>query len=245
MTKISILAVLADRDLELDLSRKNRTKHFNPRGPCGPRQRAFGGRRPQVIFQSSRSLRTATRASSGRNGDHQYFNPRGPCGPQLLNLRPKEVPPNISILAVLADRDGLFRHVLRLMSRFQSSRSLRTATCAPLPGLCAYHISILAVLADRDCNYLPIGADITYISILAVLADRDAGDPDTVRRPHISILAVLADRDPAAGCLAAKSRHFNPRGPCGPRLGPRAAGVTIKEISILAVLADRDPPPHG
>ena len=105
MTKISILAVLADRDLELDLSRKNRTKHFNPRGPCGPRQRAFGGRRPQVIFQSSRSLRTATRASSGRNGDHQYFNPRGPCGPQLLNLRPKEVPPNISILAVLADRD--------------------------------------------------------------------------------------------------------------------------------------------
>ena len=58
------------------------------------------------------------------------------------------------------------------MIEFQSSRSLRTATCGYYRLLGEFAISILAVLADRDqC-------------------------PENVNNPHsISILAVLADRD--------------------------------------------------
>ena len=82
MTKISILAVLADRDLELDLSRKNRTKHFNPRGPCGPRLFIKFLNLESETFQSSRSLRTATTRPGGCPSHRPYFNPRGPCGPR-------------------------------------------------------------------------------------------------------------------------------------------------------------------
>ena len=34
--------------------------------------------------------------------------------------------------------------------------------------------------------------------------------------------------------------HFNPRGPCGPRLFRLAVEFNVSHISILAVLADRD-----
>ena len=57
---ISILAVLADRDaLPLPVLRL------------------------LVLFQSSRSLRTATRRSGNLGRSHTNFNPRGPCGPRL------------------------------------------------------------------------------------------------------------------------------------------------------------------
>ena len=121
---ISILAVLADRDLLSGLLRHSCRRYFNPRGPCGPRRNApgrpdfnprgpcgprLGTRLPPrysgryfnprgpcgprrhadscdihvLIFQSSRSLRTATKQSGERGHRHKYFNPRGPCGPRL------------------------------------------------------------------------------------------------------------------------------------------------------------------
>ena len=58
-----------------------------------------------ILFQSSRSLRTATQTHRMQIWSCRDFNPRGPCGP----------------------RHG--RRLLRLPgSKFQSSRSLRTAT---------------------------------------------------------------------------------------------------------------------
>ena len=112
--------------------------NFNPRGPCGPRrhgadgtetetdgisilavladrdfERAFDGLRPQEIFkssrslrtatpmvslstvdikfQSSRSLRTATQERAEPNQVSPYFNPRGPCGPRQQR-RTKDLP---------------------------------------------------------------------------------------------------------------------------------------------------------
>ena len=125
--RISILAVLADRDgsgLKLDLSRKN---NFNPRGPCGPRRGTINSANRRQLFQSSRSLRTATQEAvadkytamisilavladrdssrSKTNSLNTDFNPRGPCGPRPC-------------LTVWCGSTG----------RFQSSRSLRTAT---------------------------------------------------------------------------------------------------------------------
>ena len=124
-----------------------------------------------------------------------YFNPRGPCGPRLHRRRN---PPgrDISILAVLADRDdnpALRRTINQL---FQSSRSLRTATL-PLYAIDNNgNISILAVLADRDQDIQQEATNSSEISILAVLADRDGrGGLNRADQQIISILAVLADRD--------------------------------------------------
>ena len=150
--EISILAVLADRDIAL-ISIALPPYHFNPRGPCGPRRGLPG--------------------CLGR-------------------------PHGISILAVLADRDSSPWRLPQPPPIFQSSRSLRTATHGIVGGRRGAGISILAVLADRDQLTASASVSNSGISILAVLADRDM----PYRRPvgvgeEISILAVLADRDPA------------------------------------------------
>ena len=101
--------------------------YFNPRGPCGPRPANWARRWPWRIsilavladrdahwvrpsatltaFQSSRSLRTATRRSTGKRCRAAYFNPRGPCGPRRREAPHGGGHAGISILAVLADRD--------------------------------------------------------------------------------------------------------------------------------------------
>ena len=147
---ISILAVLADRD-NLTFSTGRRHTDFNPRGPCGPRQDAKHQATAHTGFQSSRSLRTAT------------------------NHREKlQMTQSISILAVLADRDSSRSAARAKALAFQSSRSLRTATCGSgLRSMRTRRISILAVLADRDWQAGRRGPPWKEISILAVLADRD------------------------------------------------------------------------
>ena len=147
---ISILAVLADRDI-IRRSRSGSRKNFNPRGPCGPRRA-----RPAVI--KPRPPYFNPRGPCGpRPISHtlllqrcKYFNPRGPCGPRRSCSEPPETPGGISILAVLADRDN--------PETAQGER--------------AHCISILAVLADRDGGD-GAKAKQLHISILAVLADRD------------------------------------------------------------------------
>ena len=147
---ISILAVLADRDMGQDGTGEGSTVFQSSRSlrtatiivvlPA-----------PGKPFQSSRSLRTATRSAelstattrisilavlADRDTDRTFpssaltidFNPRGPCGPRPSVLRNHAVEAHISILAVLADRDSTQTTHLKLDLR----------------------ISILAVLADRD-----------------------------------------------------------------------------------------------
>ena len=103
--EISILAVLADRDAMRSM-------------------RSFS----VVIFQSSRSLRTATRRPRTISSLALNFNPRGPCGPRLslrlalvggLTYFNPRGPCGPRLLGVLVP---LFAVI------FQSSRSLRTAT---------------------------------------------------------------------------------------------------------------------
>ena len=57
------------------------------------------------VFQSSRSLRTATSFDRGGHRLPDNFNPRGPCGPRQFFRNEIAHIKNISILAVLADRD--------------------------------------------------------------------------------------------------------------------------------------------
>ena len=121
--KISILAVLADRDEYLG-----------------------GNRVPINVFQSSRSLRTATLRPGVNSSSLKLFQSSrslrtatclGRCRGGLVVA--------ISILAVLADRDVNalpFRAYALII--FQSSRSLRTATFGiptGVPGLSVFQSS--------------------------------------------------------------------------------------------------------
>ena len=65
--------------------------YFNPRGPCGPRLLLRRPVRRRGIFQSSRSLRTATSPLPARVVMAKNFNPRGPCGPRQQR-RAKDLP---------------------------------------------------------------------------------------------------------------------------------------------------------
>ena len=157
---ISILAVLADRNIYQQTRLRYPIRYFNPCGPCGPRQPACPAQR----------------------SDELDFNPRGPCGPRPL---------------VLGDEFSV--------QIFQSSRSLRTATPA-----CWLHGSV---------------------------------------GRHFNPRGPCGPRPPACWLHGSVGRHFNPRGPCGPRPKENHGNGNADGISILAVLADRDfsaaPPPYA
>ena len=225
---ISILAVLADRDSFRLFSRTFLR-----------------------IFQSSRSLRTATGKSRCRKSARPYFNPRGPCGPRHQE-------PDLGRLAMTFQSSRSLRPATRncrilwgSLEPFQSSRSLRTATlcaagrlaaaqyfnprgpCGPRPvGLDSHpairqQISILAVLADRDLAVDGLAGPADQISILAVLADRDAAPrlPEELGWPFQSSRSLRTATEQSL-LSGRRSTYFNPRGPCGPRLFPLPVTVT-------------------
>ena len=110
-----------------------RGSYFNPRGPCGPRPLIDNERIGPKRFQSSRSLRTATRASRIPYQPGKYFNPRGPCGPRRFqNVR---VTPKIVFQSSRSLRTATRNHqeTCDTYKQFQSSRSLRTATTTSRP----------------------------------------------------------------------------------------------------------------
>ncbi len=125
--------------------------NFNPRSPCGLRPKHEALRFKREKFQSTQSLRTATTSERGSKPPKQHFNPRSPCGLRHADKYQYPATIVISIHAVLADCDRSYvRAILRsgnfnprspcglrpcLISdspprlRFQSTQSLRTATC--------------------------------------------------------------------------------------------------------------------
>ena len=172
------------------------------------------------------------------------FNPRGPCGPRRNAEDKARSVFQISILAVLADRDPQ-----AITGEGEARKNFNPrGPCGPrqhihgLPDHAA-NISILAVLADRDSSRpkMPTTPPIfqssrslrtaTVEAVSIVLISKlfqssrslrtatslsGGGDPML----YISILAVLADRDRRVRLtLIAGTLDFNPRGPCGPRRG--------------------------
>ena len=126
---------------------------FNPRTPCGVRQVCEGRFKVPGEFQSTHSLRSATRIRSQQRGqgtvsihallaecDEQpgtmrtlskSFNPRTPCGVRRIIERGK--PPD---------------------NEFQSTHSLRSATLCLFIKAVRWTVSIHALLAE--CDHLPV-----------------------------------------------------------------------------------------
>ena len=197
--------------------------------------------RPRTIFQSSRSLRTATRlgaplvgvphisilavladrdvASQWHQPPTMYFNPRGPCGPRpgcraACPNRARDFNPR----GPCGPRRQYYTYYNSPSLQFQSSRSLRTATKSR-PPTSTPGLRFQSSRSLRTATFLDWNEPIVDV---------------------ISILAVLADRDPLIPALVSPPVNFNPRGPCGPRPWEKSTMSPSQRISILAVLADRD-----
>ena len=130
--------------------------NFNPRSPCGERP-DYGETKLRTIgFQSTLSLRRATKAllrglpvspisihALLAESDQLFgavcepnsdFNPRSPCGERRLGRCHSGDRHRISIHALLAESDVMFSFFPVKVCRFQSTLSLRRATIFSDPG---------------------------------------------------------------------------------------------------------------
>ena len=211
---------------------------FNPRTPCGVRLVNGNGNNGQDVFQSTHSLRSATRYARSYPSylsvsihallaecdpylgilwllDLIGFNPRTPCG-----VRPGEIGQGWKAF------------------EFQSTHSLRSATQSYREINYNLRVSIHALLAECDLLFFLVQPG-SPVSIHALLAECDQGsslmitvltvsihallaecDGETVSRGvpvPVSIHALLAECDLMSQPKPADDNRFNPRTPCGVR----------------------------
>ena len=101
-------------------------------------------------FLSTLSLRRATNCSKKATNTNTHFYPRSPCGERLAvpDLGKRDV--RISIHALLAESDAVFKHPVMEYLRFLSTLSLRRATAHFASQIHSVGISIHALLAESD-----------------------------------------------------------------------------------------------
>ena len=239
---LSFAAPLAGRDPRPSPSAR-RSRHFNPRAPCGARRCMFEETTASTGFQSTRPLRGATN-NIARMADNQQisihaplagrdykaifgwrsvnnFNPRAPCGARRLAGLPR-----------------------CSAGKFQSTRPLRGATQQKAYKKACNHISIHAPLAGRDVSRWMISESCSQISIHAPLAGCDRSNYLT---NYSSI--IFQSTHPLRGATTALFDRANltdrisihaPLAGCD---GDLEKSLRIKEISIHAPLAGRDDGP--
>ena len=191
-------------------------RSFNPRTPCGVRLSLAAPLVLMTQFQSTHSLRSATFFvhryyltpavsihallaecdGQPRTTNHQQkgFNPRTPCGVRRMRYKG-----------------------LRAYRLFQSTHSLRSATCNHATGTYPYEVSIHALLAECD------------LVMVSAYRTRDSFNPRTpcgvrlqdnrylLSGGHVSIHALLAECDGIKSACVMSYPCFNPRTPCGVR----------------------------
>ena len=191
-SRISIHAPLAGCDLAAEAAGRD-PGDFNPRTPCGVRQR----RRPRDRRNSSN------------------FNPRTPCGVRQDQYHRKLLDRNFNPRTPCGVRQRSPRHT-HGRAPFQSTHPLRGATQDGHGVGLARGISIHAPLAGCDKG----GKQISYIDLISIHAPLAGCDTD---RSSIGSVFGISIHAPLAGCdLAAEAAgrdpgDFNPRTPCGVR----------------------------
>ena len=197
----------------------DRRDSFNPRTPCGVRPTFSPGRLLLPLFQSTHSLRSATGAVDVHSPDYyvsihallaecdtppykikltiESFNPRTPCGvrPGLANhfkgLHP------VSIHALLAECD-LFRPPLLSDARSFNPRTpcgVRLVKIWDCPSMTRF----------QSTHSLRSATARTRAQVMSMRG--------------VSIHALLAECDRLADQPVDRPGRFNPRTPCGVRLG--------------------------
>ena len=217
-----------------------RNSGFNPRTPCGVRPLFLYSCSYCVVFQSTHSLRSATGLSNLLRWRASRFNPRTPCGVRPVGQGWQIADVSVSIHALLAECDarwpgppirtagfnprtpcGVRQETTRpevVKLGFQSTHSLRSATCHERKFFPRYAVSIHALLAECD-GYIPSiflctkRFQSTHSLRSATWPWRGSGD-----KCAVSIHALLAECDVNALSFSKPSQGFNPRTPCGVRL---------------------------
>ena len=172
---VSIHALLAECDRRGHLIPRA-FRRFNPRTPCGVRLFSLPGKLPPSLFQSTHSLRSATRGFRGFKMFHMVS-----IHALLAECDPLDAPGRrvkvVSIHALLAECDmmmPLSPHQEtsfnprtpcgvrqssgangRDSTMFQSTHSLRSATLLLSGGLSPVDVSIHALLAECDLEAPP------------------------------------------------------------------------------------------
>ena len=236
---ISIHALLAESDFSHRESGQNYI-NFNPRSPCGERQR-----RPLLIRIQ------------------RDFNPRSPCGerpsaPQNILLTGK-FQSTLSLRRATRERSHRGR-----TSEFQSTLSLRRATLRGHLPAKWHQISIHALLAESDAvPPLEVTGKLQFQSTLSLRRATQTHrnwasgscyfnprSPCGERRcPGAVALRCTCDFNPRSPCGERRpttpwfhcgASNFNPRSPCGERPGLAFHAAQLAQISIHALLAESD-----
>ena len=145
---VSIHALLAECDSNFLLLFR-RGSGFNPRTPCGVRPIPRSFTPPAKRFQSTHSLRSATRYIEQRDVLRNVS-----IHALLAECDPHEAPSlwwkTVSIHALLAECDGFASSLTHNGDMFQSTHSLRSATNSAIFKKLVTGVSIHALLAECD-----------------------------------------------------------------------------------------------
>ena len=208
---------------ETDRHFLRRQTYFNPRTPCGVRQRHHHHGRDAHHISIHAPLAGCDCSFRREKRRARHFNPRTPCGVRRLFRR--HTMSNVYFNP--RTPCGVRRETLLYIGVVQEiSIHAPLAGCDPWAGLrpAALSISIHAPLAGCD-PWAGLRPAALSISIHAPLAGCDGQGLLVIMQHGISIHAPLAGCDAPACPAAHRRRHFNPRTPCGVRpvdIAPRS-----------------------
>ena len=215
---ISIHALLAESDTP---PRPTTTtpSDFNPRSPCGERLSAFSRLSILILFQSTLSLRRATRLQSPRQTRPGHFNPRSPCGERLISFR--TFVQRVSFQSTLSLRRAT--GLLRVHGNRKTNFNPRSP-CGERPGPGAG-------MPQARANFNPRSPCGERRHVSNILDGKEARFQSTLS---------LRRATPVLWHGYIEVSNFNPRSPCGERPRVRQATEQPKSISIHALLAESD-----
>ena len=194
-----------------------RTRHFNPRAPCGARHLLVGRALCVCLDFNPRAPCGARRHLIPRVYEDSHFNPRAPCGARHEGAK-KMLTENI----------------------FQSTRPMRGATLFPSSCRKWGNISIHAPHAGRDSKIVVSISTITNFNPRAPCGARPGRSGGFGSDGRISIHAPHAGRDYMKRQMIIIVCYFNPRAPCGARRWISENQAESVYISIHAPHAGRD-----
>ena len=201
---ISIHALLAESDLRPSTFRTVRV-NFNPRSPCGERQRSYRARAQQARISIHALL---------AESDHGRPDSRHVC--------------QISIHALLAESDRCAGKSLTHTVAFQSTLSLRRATqeaWAHISKALRFQSTLSLRRATCRCrNPRPTGG---HFNPRSPCGERQAEIHAATLPDDISIHALLAESDLISDASGGVYHDFNPRSPCGERLWVAVIVATV------------------
>ena len=190
---VSIHALLAECDSE-NAADSDPGSGFNPRTPCGVRLTRFRHPTRTRKFQSTHSLRSATRRGlRGRRGLRVSIHALlAECDclllPWLLLVR-------VSIHALLAECDSWCRPQYSVFIGFQSTHSLRSATLRENKKPVRKNVSIHALLAECDHSLKNERCESRSFNPRTPCGVRQVHEKVERRQEAVSIHALLAECD--------------------------------------------------